>query len=80
MVNNEFHIILNTINRVKSFVKKILLFEQDIDIVVGRYVVDAKSILGIFSIDLTRPMKCIIHTDDEEVCKKFKEAIKEFVI
>lgn len=80
MVNNKFHVVLNTINKVKRFIEIVILFEQDIDIVIGRYVVDAKSILGIFSIDLTRPMDCVIHTDDEEICEKFKEAIKEFII
>lgn len=80
MVNNKFHVVLNTIDKVKRFIEIVILFEQDIDIVTGRYVVDAKSILGIFSIDLTRPMDCVIHTDDEEICEKFREAIKEFII
>lgn len=80
MINNKFHVVLNTIDKVKRFIEIVILFEQDIDIVTGRYVVDAKSILGIFSIDLTRPMDCVIHTDDEEICEKFRKAIKEFII
>ena len=80
MVDNKFHVVLNTIDKVKHFIEKVILFEQDVDIVTGRYVVDAKSILGIFSNDLTIPMDCVIHTDDEKICEKFREAIKEFII
>ena len=47
---------LNSIDKVKSFVNDITKFESDFDLVSGRYVIDAKSIMGIFSLDLSKPM------------------------
>ena len=47
---------LNSIDKVKSFVNDITRFENDFDLVSGRYVIDAKSIMGIFSLDLTKPV------------------------
>ena len=46
-------ILLNTIDKVKTFVNEITKFDYDFDLVSGRYVIDAKSILGIFSLDLS---------------------------
>ena len=43
---------LNSIDKVKSFVNEITKFDYDFDLVSGRYVIDAKSIMGIFSLDL----------------------------
>lgn len=54
--------------------------EEDIDIIVGRYVVDAKSVLGILSIDLNRVLRLRIHTTDIERCKEFQNEMKEFFI
>ena len=56
---------LNTINKVKSFVKDITKFEYDFNLVSGRYVINAKSIMGIFSLDLTKPMYLNINTDEK---------------
>lgn len=55
---------LNTINKVKSFVKDITKFEYDCNLVSGRTVINAKSIMGIFSLDLTKPMYLNINTDE----------------
>lgn len=57
-------IFLNTIDKVKSFVNDISKFEYDFDLVSGRYVVDAKSIMGIFSLDLSKPIELNIHTEE----------------
>ena len=46
---------LNSIDKVKSFVNDITKFDVDFDLVSGRYVIDAKSIMGIFSLDLSKP-------------------------
>ena len=46
---------LNSIDKVKSFVNDITKFDYDFDLVSGRYVIDAKSIMGIFSLDLSKP-------------------------
>ncbi len=65
---------LNSIDKVKSFVNDITKFDYDFDLVSGRYVIDAKSIMGIFSLDLSKPIDLNIHTEDgaEDVLKVLK--------
>ena len=58
-------ICLNSIEKVKSFVNDITKFDVDFDLVSGRYVIDAKSIMGIFSLDLSKPIELSIHADEE---------------
>lgn len=53
---------LNSIDKVKAFVNEISKFDCDLDLVSGRYVIDAKSIMGIFSLDLSKPLALNIHT------------------
>ena len=54
---------LNSIDKVKSFVNEITKYDNDFDLVSGRYVIDAKSIMGIFSVDHSKPIHLIIHAD-----------------
>lgn len=54
---------LNSIDKVKSFVNEITKYDNDFDLVSGRYVIDAKSIMGIFSLDLSKPINLNIHAD-----------------
>ena len=56
---------LNSIDKVKSFVNAITQFDYDFDLISGRYVIDAKSIIGIFSLDLSKPIDLAIHADEE---------------
>lgn len=56
---------LNSIDKVKSFVNDITKFDTDFDLVSGRYVIDAKSIMGIFSLDLSKPIDLSIHSEDK---------------
>ena len=56
---------LNSIDKVKSFVNDISKFDFDFDLVSGRYVIDAKSIMGIFSLDLSKPIELNIHSEGE---------------
>ncbi len=58
---------LNSIDKVKSFVNAINTFDFDFDLISGRYVIDAKSIMGIFSLDLSKPITLNIHADDASV-------------
>lgn len=60
---------LNSIEKVKSFVNDIARFDAEFDLVSGRYVIDAKSIMGIFSLDISQPIDLNIHTegDDTEI-------------
>lgn len=55
---------LNSIDKVKAFVNEISKFDCDFDLVSGRYVIDAKSIMGIFSLDLSKPINLNIHAED----------------
>ena len=57
---------LNTIDKVKTFVNDINRFDNDFDLVSGRYVIDAKSMMGIFSLDLSKPITLNIHADDAD--------------
>lgn len=57
-------ICLNSIDKVKAFVNDITKFETDFDLVSGRYVIDAKSIMGIFSLDLSKNIDLNIHAED----------------
>ena len=68
---------LGSIDKVKSFVNDITKFDSDFDLVSGRYVIDAKSITGIFSLDLSKPINLNIHGDEDnaeimEVIKKYE--------
>ncbi|WP_394522985.1 HPr family phosphocarrier protein [Lacrimispora sp. JR3] len=56
---------LNSIDKVKSFVNDLTKFDTDFDLVSGRYVIDAKSIMGIFSLDLSKPIDLNIHSENE---------------
>ena len=60
---------LNSIDKVKSFVNDLTKFDTDFDLISGRYVIDAKSIKGSFSLDLSRPIDLKIHAegDAEEI-------------
>ncbi len=58
---------LDTIDKVKSFVNDISKFSADFDLVSGRYVIDAKSIMGIFSLDLSKAIALNIHADGDEL-------------
>ena len=56
---------LDSIDKVKGFVNDISRFNTDFDLISGRYVIDAKSIMGIFSLDLSKPIELTIHENDE---------------
>ena len=56
-------ILLNTINDVKFFVNAVSKYDYDVDLISGRYAIDAKSIMGIFSLDLSKPIDLNIHAD-----------------
>ncbi len=62
-------ICLNSIDKVKAFVNEITKFDSDFDLVSGRYVIDAKSIMGIFSLDLSKPIDLCIHANDSAVAE-----------
>lgn len=68
---------LPSVEKVKEFNTKIFSLEGDFDLGTGRYIVDARSIMGIFSLDLSKPVSLTINSDNEE---EVVEAIREFIV
>ena len=66
------------LDSVKNFVNILSKFECDFDIVDKRYVIDAKSIMGLFSLDLTHPLDLKIYSEDEAVVKSGIESLDDF--
>lgn len=69
---------LNSIDKVKAFVNVITQFDCDFDLISGRYVIDAKSIMGIFSLDLSKPIDLAIHSEGNE--DEVLEALKAYLV
>lgn len=72
----EVQISLGTIEKVKQFVKTLAKFEGDFELVSGKYIVNAKSILGLFSVDLSKPVLLRIDVNDtkrEDVLNAIEE-------
>ena len=72
------NISLNSIDKVKAFVNDVTKFDTDFDLISGRYVIDAKSIMGIFSLDLSKPIELNIHGEDNVV--KVLEILKPYIV
>lgn len=69
---------LNSIESVRDFCNRASTLSCDVDLYSGRYVVDAKSIMGIFSLALSEPIACVINAEGAEAAKAF-EVIKPYV-
>ncbi|HIZ44438.1 MAG TPA: HPr family phosphocarrier protein [Firmicutes bacterium] len=69
---------LNSIDKVKSFVNDLTKYDYDFDLVSGRYVIDAKSIMGIFSLDLSKPINLNIHAESN--IDTIMETLKPYLI
>ncbi|MCI9175430.1 MAG: HPr family phosphocarrier protein [Lachnospiraceae bacterium] len=69
---------LNSIDKVKSFVNAITQFDYDFDLISGRYVIDAKSIMGIFSLDLSKPIDLAIHVEND--IDEILEALQPYLV
>lgn len=72
----EFTVVLSSINDVKNFVNVVTKYDYEIDLTSGRYVVDAKSIMGIFSLDLTKPIKVEAYGED---CSSLLAELDSFI-
>lgn len=75
---NSIDKVENSIERVKKFVNIIGKYDSDFDLLSGRYVIDAKSIMGIFSLDLSKPIELTIH--DDNVKDEVISSLTEFII
>ena len=70
---------LNSIDKVKAFVNDISKYEFDFDLVSGRYVIDAKSIMGIFSLDLSKPIDLNVHAEGSNL-DSVLDTLKPYII
>ena len=75
---NSCVVLLNTLEKVKNFVAQMSTFDCDIDVLYRRYILDAKSIMSILSVDLMKQMKVVINYDDYEDLKRFFEIMEDF--
>lgn len=76
-------ILLDSIDKVKNFVNTLIKFDCDFDISSSRYTIDAKSIMGIFSLDLSKPIELTFELGekcDSGLVAEYIEQIKEFMI
>ena len=72
------NISLDSIEKIKSFVNTIAVYPYDFDLASGRYIVDATSIMGIFSLDLSEPITLNIHTSED--AEELKKALAPYQI
>lgn len=77
-MKNKFNVKIMTIDNVKKFVQICEHYKEDIDLRSGRYIIDAKSIMGIFSFDLTKPLEIYINTNNTDIIQKFNDELNEF--
>ena len=73
----EMKIVLGNIQDVREFVNLVVLVEYEVDLSQGRYLIDAKSIMGIFSLDLLSPITVIAHSDNTA---EFFEKLQKFAV
>ena len=76
----DFKVNLNRVSQIKRFVQAAMSMECDIDIISGRFVIDAKSIMGLFALDLSNDVYVHLHTKDPDVVRTFKDKIAECVV
>ena len=68
---------LTQVNQVQQFVNVVGKVPYDVDMVSGRYTINAKSLLGIYSLDLNRPLRVVMYSDD---CEELKKELAEFMV
>ena len=68
---------LTQVNQVQQFVSLVSKVPYDVDMVSGRYTINAKSLLGIYSLDLNRPLQVVMYSDD---CEELKKALEAFMV
>lgn len=78
-MTNKIVIMLSNSDKAIEFVQKANEFSEDLDLVDGRIEIDAKSIMGVCSLDLTKPLELRIHSDNEETIKQFNETFSQYM-
>ncbi len=73
----KIQITLSSIQDIRKFVNSVTLLDFEVDLEQGRYIVDAKSIMGIFALDTLSPITLVAHTDNAD---EFFASINEFIV
>ena len=73
----KIKISIKTINDVKEFVNTVGKVNYEVDLISGRYAIDAKSIMGIFRLDLSKDLELNIHSDD---CQPLLDELSKFIV
>jgi len=76
----KFIVNWNNVEKIKQFSADVSKFESEIDVVSNRYTVDAKSIMGLFSLNLSKPVDVIFYSDDEFELEKFAVIMKNYEV
>ena len=71
---------LVTVQDIRNFVNIAAKYDVDLDFEQGRYIVDARSLMGIFSLDLLNPVDFVIHSDDEKIINAVIDDVKVWVV
>lgn len=71
---------LNDVSKLKGFVEEISTIDADFDAIRGRYVIDAKSIMGMMSLDLSKPVEITVHykSNDESELEKIEDILNRY--
>lgn len=77
-MNTRLTINLNDFTKARKFINETSRFTSDIDVIKDRYVIDGKSTIGIFTLDLSKPIDVQIHSDDPYEIKRFNDIMEEF--
>ena len=80
MFKKDYIVRLNTIQKVKEFSNLVSHYDADLYLVSGRYVIDAKSIMGIFSLDLTKDIMLNVETKDETLFDRISNELSKFIL
>ena len=75
----SFDINLNSVQDIKDFCEKAAKADFQIDITSDRYTINAKSIMGLFSLDLSKPVTCVLHTN-MQMANEFMESVKKLMV
>lgn len=73
-------ILLSDIDRVKRFNAITVKRPENVDLQSGRYIIDAKSIMGCFSLNLVNPVELLFHSDDVSAFEEYLKDIHEFIV
>lgn len=78
MNEKKFTVRIDTIGKVKEFVRLVSAHNTDTELRSGRFVVDAKSIMGIFSLNISEPVEMRVYGDEDDI-EKLEQDIKQFI-